>query len=93
MSRLRTASSFSTTSRTAAEQHFALLGQDEAARMAMKQRRAEIGFERADLTADRRLAEAQRLAGVGERPRVGGGLKNAQLVPIHRRFPWPRPAH
>jgi len=44
-----------------AEQHLALLGEDEAARVAVKQRRAEVGFERADLTADRRLAESQRL--------------------------------
>jgi len=55
--------------------------------MAMKQRRAEVGFERADLTADRRLAQAQRLARVRERARVSGGLKHAQLVPIHGRFP------
>ena len=68
-----------------AEQHFALLGQDEAARVAMEERRAEVGFERSDLTADGRLAQAQRLAGVGERPGVGGGLKDAQLVPVHER--------
>ena len=75
------------------QQHFALLGQNEAASMAMKQRRAEVGLERPNLTADRRLAEAQGLACVRERSRVRGGLKNAQLIPIHRRFPWPRPAH
>ena len=39
-----------------AEQHFALLGQNEPTRVAMKQRRAEVGFERPDLSADRRLA-------------------------------------
>ena len=68
-----------------AEQHLALLGQDQAAGMAMKKRRAEVGFQRADLAADRRLAQAQRFAGVGERPGVGGGLKNAQFVPVHGR--------
>ena len=43
--RLRTASSFSTTSCTASKQRLALFGEDEAARMAMKQRRAEILLE------------------------------------------------
>ncbi len=70
-----------------AEQHLALLGQDEAAGVAMKQGRAEVGLERADLTADGRLAETQRLARMRERARVGGGLKHPQLIPIHRRFP------
>ena len=70
-----------------AEQHFALFGQNESPRVAMEQRRADVGFQRPDLTADRRLAQAQRLACVRERARVGGGLKHAQLVPIHRRFP------
>ena len=40
-------------------------------------------FQRPDLPADRRLAEAQRLAGMGERSGVGGRLKNPQFVPIH----------
>ena len=72
-----------------AEQHFALLGENESARVAMKQRRAEVSLERSDLTADRRLAEAQGLAGMGERPSVGGGLKDAQLIPVHERFLGP----
>jgi hypothetical protein len=66
-----------------AEQRLALFGEDQAARMAMKQRRAEILFERADLPADGRLAQTQRFAGMGERARLGRGLKNAQLVPVH----------
>ena len=70
-----------------AEQHFALLGEDEAARVAVKKRRAEVLFQRADLAADRRLAQAERFAGVGERAGVGGRLENAQLVPVHERFP------
>ena len=70
-----------------AEQHLALFGQDEAAGMAVEERRAEIVFERADLAADRRLAQAQRLAGVGEGAGVGGRLKDAQLVPVHGRSP------
>ncbi len=91
ISRERTASSFSATSCTALQQRLALFGEDQAARMAMKQRRAEIAFERADLPADRRLAEAQRFARVGERARLRGSLKDAQLVPVHdaprRRLP------
>ena len=74
-----------------AEQHFALFGQDEAAGVAMEERRAEVGFERADLAADRGLAETQRLAGVGERAGVGGRLKDAQLVPVHDRLPRDKP--
>src|SRR5215207_4740056 len=41
--------------RRAVEQ-IALFGQDEPARMSMKQGRAQLAFERADLAADRRLA-------------------------------------
>ena len=53
--------------------------------MPMEQRRAEILFERADLTADGGLAETQRLPGMRERARLRRGLKNAQLIPIHPR--------
>ena len=72
-----------------AEQHFALLGQNEAASVAMKQWRAEVGLQRSDLPADRRLAEAQRLARMRKRPSVRGRLKDAQLIPIHERFLGP----
>ena len=40
-----------------AEQHFALFSQNESAGMAMKQRRAEVGLQRPNLAADRRLTE------------------------------------
>src|SRR5580698_3678223 len=55
----------------------------------MKQWRAEVGFQRPDLAADRRLAEPERFARMRERPSVGGGLKDAQLIPIHDRFLGP----
>ena len=71
-----------------AKKHFALLGQQKPARMTMKQRRLEVIFQRRDLSADRRLAQMQRLAGMGEGPGGGGGVKNAQLVPVH---PAPAP--
>ena len=66
------------------EQKVALFGQDEAARVAMEQGHFEILFERADLTADGRLAQIQDLAGVGEGSGICSGLKDPQLVPIHR---------
>ena len=47
------------TSLAACEQDLALLGEHEPARMPMEQRGSEILLERADLTADRRLAQAQ----------------------------------
>src|SRR5271154_1659023 len=55
----------------------------------MEQRRAEVSLQCPDLTAHRRLAETQRLARMGERPSVGGRLKDAQLIPIHERFLGP----
>ena len=72
-----------------AEQHFALFGQNETSGVAVKQRRAKVGLQRTDLTTYRRLAETQRLAGMGERPSVGGRLEDAQLIPVHERFPGP----
>ena len=66
-----------------AEQQLALLGQDQAASMAMEERHAEAFLERADLAADGGLAEVQRFAGMGEAARLGDGVKDPQLVPIH----------
>ena len=67
-----------------AKQHFALLGQQQAPRVAMEQRGLQVIFQRRDLAADRRLAEMQGFAGMGEGAGVGGGVENAQLVPVHR---------
>ena len=50
--------------------------------MPVKQRNVKIAFERADVTADRGLADAQRLACVREASRLGGSMKNAQFVPV-----------
>ena len=74
------------------EQGLALFGQDESAGVAVEKRRAEILFQRADLPADRGLAEAERFARMGERARFGRGLEYAQLVPIHGR-PLRPPRH
>ena len=84
--------SLAKTSRAVRIQQLALLGQDQAARMAMEQRHAEAFLERADLAADRGLAEIERLAGMGEAARLGDGVKHPQLVPVHRRCPSQRAA-
>ena len=68
-------------------EQLALLGQDQAARMAVEQRDAQLLLERADLAADRRLAEIQRLARMGEAARLGDRVENPQLVPVHRPSP------
>ena len=60
-----------------AEQHLALLGQHEAAGMAMEQRHADIVLQRAHLARNRRLGQAQRLGGMGERPSLRCGVKHA----------------
>ena len=65
-----------------AVEQFALLRQHEPARMPVKQGNVQIAFERADVAADRGLADAQRLARVREAARLGGSMKNPQLVPI-----------
>ena len=77
-----------------AKKHFALLGQQKPARMTMKQRSLEVIFQRRDLAADRRLAQVQRLTGMGEGPGGGRGVKNAQLVPVHPApAPMPTPVY
>ena len=65
-----------------AHQKLAFLGQDQAARVAVEERRAELLFERAHLTAHRRLAHVEQLAGARERAFLGGGVEDAQLVPV-----------
>ena len=66
-----------------AEEILALLGQDQAAGMAMEEGDAEILLKRAHLPAHRRLAHVERLAGMGERAGLRGRLENAELVPVH----------
>src|SRR5260370_33771673 len=52
--------------------------------MLVKQRHAKAFLKRADLPADRGLAQIERLAGMGEAARLGDRMKHPQLVPIHR---------
>ena len=70
-------------------QQLALLGQDQAAGVAMKQRDRQLLFERADLARDRRLRQPELLAGMREAARLGGGVKYLQLVPVHRHLSSP----
>ena len=62
----------------------ALLGQHEAARMPVEQRDPEMLLERADLPADRRLAQPQPVGGTGEAPSLRDGVEDADSVPIER---------
>ena len=66
-----------------AEQQVALLGQDQSARMAVKQRDRELLLQRAHLTRHRRLGEPELFAGMGEAARFGCGMKYFELIPIH----------
>ena len=68
-----------------AEQQIALLGQDQAARMAVKQRDRELLLERAHLARHRRLRQPELFAGMGETSRLGGGVKDLELIPVHDR--------
>jgi hypothetical protein len=61
----------------------ALLGQDQAPGVAVKQRDFEAVLKRADLAADRRLAEIQCITGVGEATGLRHRVKDSELVPIH----------
>src|SRR5262249_56078505 len=60
-----------------------LLGQNEPARMTVKQRHAELLFERRHLPRHRRLRQAELLAGMREAAGLGGGVENLELVPVH----------
>ena len=65
------------------QQYFPLLGQHEAACVAMEQRGGEILLERTDLPADRRLAQAKPLRGTGEAAGMRDGMEDADPIPIH----------
>ena len=66
-----------------AEQHLALLGEHEAARMAMEQRHVEFVLERRDLPRYRRLRQTQHFAGPREAARLRRGIENPDPIPIH----------
>ena len=68
-----------------AVEQFALLGQHEAAGVAMEERDLEILLERRDLAAHGRLAHVQRFARMREAAGRCGGVEDPELVPIHFR--------
>jgi hypothetical protein len=68
-----------------AEQQVALLGEDQAAGMAVEQRDRKLLLQRADLARYRRLRQAKLLAGMREAPCFRSRVKDLQLVPIHVR--------
>ena len=74
-----------------AVEQLALLGEDQAARVAMKQRTPKLLLERAHLAGHRRLRQAELLAGMGEAAGLGGGVKDLQLVPVHADLPLGSP--
>jgi hypothetical protein len=57
-------------------EQLALLGQDEATRMAVEQRNRELLLQRAYLARDRRLGEAELLPRMCETARLCGGVKH-----------------
>src|SRR4029078_2126274 len=64
-------------------QQFALLGENESAGVAVKQRHAEFLFERRNLPRHRRLRQSELFAGMGKAAGVGGRVKDLEFVPIH----------
>ena len=64
-------------------EQLALFGEDEPARVPVKQRHRELLLEGAHLARHGRLREAEVLARVGEAAGFGSGVKYLQLVPIH----------
>ena len=66
-------------------EQLALLGEDQAARVAVKQRDRKLLLERAHLPRHRRLRQAKLLARVGEASGFRRGVKHLELVPVHVR--------
>ncbi len=65
------------------KQHLAGLGQFNPARLALKQLRAKLGFERADLLTERRLLDAQALRRAGDMPLLGNRDEVARMAQFH----------
>ena len=65
-------------------EQFALLGQDQPARMTMEQRDIERLLEGADLARYSRLRKAELFAGMREAAGFCCGVEDLQLIPVHR---------
>ncbi len=68
-------------------QELALLGQHQAARVAVKQHDLQVALERRDLAAHGRLAHVQGIARVREAACFRRGVKDPELVPVHGSAP------
>jgi len=64
-------------------EQFALLRENEAAGAAMEQRNREFLLQRAYLSGNRRLRQAELLARMGETAGLGGGVENLEFIPVH----------
>ena len=64
------------------EQHRALAGEVHAGRGAHEQLDAELVFELADVTAERRLRDAKLARRLGEAARLGDGGERAQMTQV-----------
>jgi hypothetical protein len=71
-------------------QQLALFGEDQPARMPMKQRCGELLLKRAHLTRHGRLREPKLLTRMGEAAGLRSRVKHFQLVPVHT-LAAPRP--
>ena len=69
--------------RDRAVQKLALLGEHQAARVAVKEYDPQVALERRDLTAHGRLAHVQGIARMREAACLSRRVKNPKLVPIH----------
>ena len=76
-----------------AEQLLAHFGEDQAARVADEELEPQIVLERGNLPGHGRLAHAELFGGMGEAARFGGGVEDAELVPVEhcRESPLFRP--
>src|SRR5205085_2145610 len=75
------------------EQKVALLGEDQAAGVAMEQRNREFLLQRADLARYGRLRQAELFARMREAASLRRGVKHLQLVPVHIRKSVPGSCH
>ena len=64
-------------------QQLALLGEDQPARMTMEQRDPKLLLERRHLPRHRRLRQPEMFAGMRKASRLGSGVEDLQLIPVH----------
>src|SRR3546814_8255858 len=70
------------------QQALARLGQLDAARLAAEELHLQLGLQRLDLLAERRLLHAKALGGAGHVPLLGYGDAVAQMAQVHGLSLW-----